>query len=174
MSSRENYVLYNQELNDLDRTATQPQEMAQIAVLANLFADGLAEFHQCSGIINNKVRMHFESKTFDAVIARVFGCFLPIGEDFFIPLPVLHVGVFGGPAISDPIRLGILRSAARAAGKTDDDSYLEDFGEEDGLAEGIDVFLGMLGIGMNGVAMTTESGDANSPVFKLFLPGFGL
>src|SRR2546429_356633 len=77
-------------------------------------------------------------------------------------------------SISDPIRLGILRSAARAAGKTDDDSYVEDFGEEDGLAEGIDVFLGMLGIGMNGVAMTTESGDANSPVFKLFLPGFGL
>src|SRR5438874_2470335 len=117
---------------DFDRIAALPEEMAQIAVPANFFADSLAEFHQCSGIINNKVRMHFESKTFDAVIARVFGCFLPIRDDFFFPLPVLHVGVFGGPAISDPIRLGILRSAARAAGKTDDDSYVEDFGEEDG------------------------------------------
>src|SRR2546429_4696473 len=59
-------------------------------------------------------------------------------------------------SISDPIRLGILRSAARAAGKTDDDSYVEDFGEEDGLAEGIDVFLGMLGIGMNGDRKSTR------------------
>ncbi len=27
---------------------------------------------------------------------------------------------------------------------------------------------------MNGVAMTTESGDANPPAFKLFQPGFRL
>src|SRR5260370_17731836 len=32
----------------------------------------------------------------------------------------------------------------------------------------------MLGIGMNGVAVAAESGDANSPVFKPFLPSLGL
>src|ERR1700730_516139 len=116
--------------------------------------------------------MHFEREALDPVLPGVFRLFLPIGNDSFFPLPILHLRVFGRRPVSDPIRLGILRSAARAAGKTDDDFYLEDFGEEDGLAEGIDVFLGMLGIGMNGVAMTTESGNANSAVFKFFLPGF--
>src|SRR6266849_1577817 len=99
---------------------------------------------------------------------------LPVRNDFFLPLPVLHLGVFGRPAIGDPVRLGILGSAARTAGKTDDDFYIQDFGKEDGLAERIDVFLGLLGIGVNGVAMTTQSGNANPPVFKLFLPGFRL
>src|SRR5260370_5139845 len=117
--------------------------------------------------------MHFEREALDPVLPGVFRLFLPIGNDSFFPLPVLHLRIFGRPAIGYPIRLGILRSAARAAGKADDDFYFEDFSEEDGLAEGIDVFLGMLGIRMNGVAMTTERGDANSAVFKFFLPGFG-
>src|SRR5467141_4510023 len=117
--------------------------------------------------------MHFEGEALDPVLPGVLRLFLPIGNDSFFPLPVLHLRIFGRPAIGYPIRLGILRSAARAAGKADDDFYVEDFSEEDGLAEGIDVFLGMLGIRMNGVAMTTESGDANSAVFEFFLPGFG-
>src|SRR5947207_749234 len=86
----EKSALFTEKVDDFDRIAALPEEMAQITVRANFFADGLAEFHQCSGIINNKVRMHFESKTFDAVIARVFVCFLPIGDDFYFPLQVLH------------------------------------------------------------------------------------
>src|SRR2546430_5046079 len=81
------------------------------------------------------------------MLAGVFRLFLPVWNDLFFPLPVLHLGVLRRPAIGDPIRLGILWSAAGAAGKTDDDSYIKDFGEEHGLAEGIDVFLGMLEIG---------------------------
>src|SRR5205807_535630 len=99
---------------------------------------------------------------------------LPVWNDFLFPLPVLHLGVFRRPAIGDPVRLSVLGSPARTAGKADDDLHFEHFGQEDGFAEGIDVFLGMLGVGMNGVAMTTESGDAYSPVFKLFQPSSGL
>src|SRR5882762_1374140 len=120
------------------------------------------------------VRVHFERKTFDAVIARVFGCILPVRDDFFFPLPVLHLSVLGRPTVGDPVGLRVLRRGTRAARKTDDDFHIEHFREKDGVAEGIDIFLGMLGIGMNGVAVATERGDANSSVFKLFLPGFGL
>src|SRR5437588_5355728 len=118
--------------------------------------------------------MHFEREALNAMLARIFGGILPVRNDFFSPLPVLHLGVFGRPAIGDPVRLGVLRSTARATGKADDHFYIEDFGEEDGLAKCIDIFLGMLGIGMNGIAVTTESGDANPAVFKFFQPGFGL
>src|SRR5882762_10156300 len=104
--------------------------------------------------------MHFKREALDPVLARIFRSILPVRNYFFFPLPVLHLGMFGGPAVSDPVRLGILRSAARAARKTDDNFDVEHFREKDGVAEGIDIFLGMLGIGMNGVAMTTEGGDA--------------
>src|SRR5216117_2505397 len=118
--------------------------------------------------------MHFEREALNAMLARIFGGILPVWNDLFFPLPVLHLGVFGRPAIGDPVRLGILRSAPRAARKTADHFYFKHFGEQDGLAERIDIFLGVLGIGMNGVAMTTESGDANPAVFKLFQPSFRL
>src|SRR5216684_9288930 len=117
--------------------------------------------------------MHFEREALDPMLARVFRGILPIRNDFFFPLPVLHLGVFGGPAVSDPVRLGVLWSAARAAGKTNDHFYIEDFGEEHGLAERINIFLRVLSIGVNGVAVATEGGDAETPVFKFFLPGFG-
>ena len=68
--------------------------------------------------------MHFEREALDPVLPGVFRLFLPIGNDSFFPLPVLHLRVFGRPAIGYPIRLGILRSAARAAGKADDDFYV--------------------------------------------------
>src|SRR5216684_9148849 len=114
--------------------------------------------------------MHFEREALDPMLARVFRGILPIRNDFFFPLPVLHLGIFGGPAVSDPVRLSVLGSAARAAGKTNDHFYIEDFGEEHGLAECINIFLRVLSIGMNGIAVATESGDANPAVLKLFLP----
>src|SRR5260370_7401834 len=117
--------------------------------------------------------MHFECEALYAMLASVFRGVLPVRNDFFFPLPVLHLGVFGGPAIGDPVGLGVLRSAARTAGKADDDFYIEDFGEEHGLAERVDIFLSVLEIGMNGIAVTTERGDVNSAVFKFFLPCFG-
>ena len=67
-----------------------------------------------------------------------------------------------------------MRRAAGTTGKANDDFHVEHFGEEDGLAKGAYVFLGMLGIGMNGVPVATEGGNANPLVFKFFLPGLGL
>src|SRR5882762_2685677 len=118
--------------------------------------------------------MHFEREALDPVLARIFRSILPVRNYFFFPLPVLHLGIFGGPAVSDPVRLGILGSAARAARKTDDDFHVEHFREKDGLAKGVYVFLGMLGIGMNGIAVATERGDANPFFLKPFLPSLGL
>src|SRR5947207_749231 len=53
----EKSALFTEKVDDFDRIAALPEEMAQITVRANFFADGLAEFHQCSGIINNKVQI---------------------------------------------------------------------------------------------------------------------
>src|SRR6266403_2552684 len=167
-------ALLAEEMNDFDGIAALPEKVAQIAVRADFFADGFAELHQRSRVVNNEVRMHFERQAFDAVIARMFGRFLPVGDDLFFPLPVLHLGVLGRPAVGDPVGLGILGSSAGAAGKADDDFHVEHFGEEDGLAKGVYVFLGVLGIGMNGVPVATEGGNANPLVFKFFLPGLGL
>src|SRR5207245_6283648 len=88
------------------------------------------------------------------------------------PLPVLHLCVFGRPAVGGPIRLGILRCAAGTAGKANDDFNIEHFGEEDRFAKNVDVLLREFGIGMQRVAMTTESGDANAAVFEFLLPRF--
>src|SRR6266850_2321084 len=163
-----------EEVNDFDGIAALPKKVAEIAVRADFFADGFAELHKRSRVVNNKVRMHFERQAFDAVITRVFGRFLPVGDDSFLPLPVLHLGVLRRPAVGDPVGLGILGSSAGAAGKTHDDFHVEHFGEEDGLAKGVYVFLGVLRIGMNGVPVATEGGNANPLVFKFFLPGLGL
>src|SRR5260370_16590624 len=102
------------------------------------------------------------------MFARVFRLFLPIRDDFLFPLPVLHFGVFRGPAIGDPVRLSILRSAPRTAGKTDDNFYSEDFGKEHGLAERIDVFLRVLAIGMHGIPMTPATPNPIPPFLQLF------
>src|SRR6266850_1050542 len=162
-----------EKVNDFDRIAALPEEVAEIAVRADFFADGFAELHQRSGVVDDEVRMHFERQAFDAVITRVFGCFLPVGDDLFFPLPVLHLSVFRRPAVGDPVGLRVLGRSAGAAGKTDDDFYVEHFGKEDGLAKSVYVFLSVFGIGMNGVAVATEGGNVNPLVFKSFLPSLG-
>src|SRR6266850_561413 len=110
-------ALLAEEVNDFDRIADLPEEVAEIAVGADFFADGFAEFHERSRVVDDEVRMHFERKAFDAVITRVFGCFLPVRDDFFLPLPVLHLSVFRRPAVGDPVGLGVLGRASGTAGK---------------------------------------------------------
>src|SRR5713226_80883 len=168
----ENRALFSKKVDDFDRIAALPEEVAQIAVRANLLAGGFAELHEGARIIDDEVWVHLEGEALDAVLTGEFRGILPVRHDSFFPLPVLHLAVFGRPAIGNPIRLGILGSAARTAGEAHDHFYIQDFGEKDSLAKRIDVFLGMLGIGMDGVAMATESGNANPAVFKLFQPGF--
>src|SRR6266850_1418727 len=166
-------ALLVEEVDNFDGIAALPEKMAQIAVRADFFANGFAELHERSGVVNDKVRMHFERQAFDAMIACVFGCFLPVGDDLFLPLPILHLSVFRRPAVGDPVGLRVLGSSPGAAGKADDDFHVEHFGEEDGLAKSVYVFLGVFGIGMNGVAVATEGGNVNPLVFKSFLPSLG-
>src|SRR6266850_2293072 len=104
-----------------------------------------------------------ESKIQDAILVDVFG----------IEGGVLHMCVFRRPAVGDPVGLRVLGRSAGAAGKTDDDFYVEHFGKEDGLAKSVYVFLSVFGIGMNGVAVATEGGNVNPLVFKSFLPSLG-
>src|SRR5256884_6453433 len=47
-------------------------------------------------------------------------------------------------------------------------------GEKHGFAECVDIFFGDAGIGMDGVAVTTQRGHANAAVLEFFHPGFGL
>src|SRR5258708_5613349 len=168
----EKRALFSQKADDFDRIATLPEQVAQIAVRADLFANGLPELHKGARFLDNKIRVHLEGEALDAMLAREFRGVLPVRDDFFSPLPVLHLGVFGGPAVTHPFLLGVLRSATGTAGKTDNHFYLEHFREQDGFAKRINIFLRMLGIGMNGVAVTTERGNANPAVHKLFEPGF--
>src|SRR5690242_16802912 len=168
-----NGALLAEEMDDFDGIAALPEKMAQVIVGANFFADGLAKLDERARVVDNKVGMHLESQALDAVFAGVFRGFLPVRDDFFLPLPILHLGVFGRPAIGDPVGLSVLRSASGAAGKTDDDFDVEHFCKEDGFAESVDVFLRVIGVGMDRIAVTTKGGDVNAAVFKLFLPGLG-
>src|SRR5580700_6360550 len=170
----ENGALTAEEVDDFDGIAALPKEMTEIIVGADFFADGFAEFQQRARVVDGEVGMHFERKTLDAVFAGEFRGVFPIRDDFFFPLPVLHLGVLGGPAVGDPVRLRVLRSAAGAAGEADDNFYVQHFREKNSFAKSIDVFLGVFGVGMNGIAMTTEGSDADAAVFKFFQPGFGL
>src|SRR5207302_3589112 len=43
----------------------------------------------------------------NAVLAREFGCLLPIRNDFSFPLPVLYLRIFRRPTIRNPVRHGV-------------------------------------------------------------------
>src|SRR5712692_387952 len=166
-------ALLAEKMDDLDGIAALPEEVAEIAVRANLLADSFAKFHQRARVVNHKIRSHFKGEPGDAVSTRERRRFLPIRNHLFFPLPVLHPSILGGPAIRDPVGLGIQRRSARAAGKANNNFHAEHLREEDGLAEGGNVFLGVSGIRVKRVAMTTERGDANTAIFKFFLPSCG-
>src|ERR1700730_3320422 len=105
--------------------------------------------------------MHFKGEFADAVFAGKFRSFLPVGNDLFFPLPVLHFGVFGRPAVSNPVGLSVGWGAARATGKTYDHFNAEALGEQDGLAKSFRVVFSVLGVWMDGIAVTTKCGDVN-------------
>src|SRR6266566_9410714 len=170
----ENGALLAKEVDDFDGIAALPEEVAEVAVCADFFADGFAKFQQRARVIDDKVGMHFEGEALDAVFTRVFCLLLPERDHFFFPLPVLHLGIFGRPAVCDPVRLGVLGGAARAARKANDDFYTENFREKHGVAESVDVLLSVLWIGMKRIAVAAQSGDANPAAFEFFLPCFGL
>ena len=116
-------ALFAKEVNHFDWIAALPEEVAEVAVRADFFADGFAEFHERSRVVDDKVRVHFEREAFDAMITRVFGGFLPVGDDFFFPLPILHLRVLGRPAIGRPVGHGVACITSRASRESDDDVH---------------------------------------------------
>src|SRR6266850_481229 len=48
-------ALLAEKVNDFDGIAALPEEVAEVAVRANFFADGFAELHQRSRVVNNEV-----------------------------------------------------------------------------------------------------------------------
>ena len=64
-------------------------------------------------------------------------------------------------------------SATGTSRKSDDHFDIQHFRQEHGLAERVDIFLRVLNVGMNWIAVTTEGGDANALVFKFLLPSLG-
>src|SRR5882724_335257 len=168
-----NGALFSEEVNDFDGIAALPEEVAEIAVGADFFAGSFAELQQSARIVNDEVGVHLEREPMHTVFAGVFGGVFPVGDDAFFPLPVLHLGVFGRPAVSDPVGLRVGGRTAGTAGETDDDFDFQHFREENSLAERVDVFLGVFCVGMNRVAVAAESGYANVLVFKFPEPGFG-
>src|SRR5579871_3651172 len=109
--------------------AALPEKMTEVAIRTDLFADGFAQFKERARVIDDKVGMHFEREALDAMRAGKLGGFLPIRNDFFFPLPLEHFVKFRGPAIGNPVWLRVLRRAARAARKSDDDFHVEHFRE---------------------------------------------
>src|SRR5437868_4137571 len=117
--------------------------------------------------------MHLQTDAMDAVFARELRGFLPVRDDFFFPLPVKHLAVFGRPAIRDPVWLRVRRSAARAAGKANDHFHLKPFSEQYSLAKDFAVARRMLFVRMHGVTVTAQRGNTDSAILKLFLPRLG-
>ena len=96
-------------MDDFDRIAALPEQVAQVAIGADFFADGFAQAQQRLWVVDHEVRVHFECELLDAVLARELRSFFPVGNDFLFPLPVEHLAVFGGPAICYPVRHGFGR-----------------------------------------------------------------
>src|SRR6266436_8854150 len=161
-------------MNYFYRIATLPEKMAQVAICSDFFANGFAQFHQGERVVNHKVGMHFERQTFDAMGTRVLRSVLPIRDDLFFPLPLQHLVVFRRPAVSDPVRLGVGRSASGTSGKTDDNLNVEHFRKQNCFTKSVGIFLRVLGVGMNWISVATEGRDAQTLIFKSLLPGFGL
>ena len=110
-----NCALLAEEVDDFNGIASLPEKMAEIAVGADFLTDSFAELQKRAGIVDHEIGMHFKGEFADAVFASKFRGFLPVGDDFFFPLPVLHFGVFGRPAVGYPVGLGVCFGSAGTA-----------------------------------------------------------
>src|ERR1700688_509191 len=55
-----NRALIAEKVDDLDGIASLPEEMAEIAVGTDFFADSFAELQKCAWIVDHEIRMHFK------------------------------------------------------------------------------------------------------------------
>jgi len=159
-------------MDHFHRIATLPEKMAQVAVGANLFANGFAEPQQWSVDCKRRSWMHLESQAVYTVFTRKFRQFLPARNDLFIPLPLQHGVVFGRPTVRDPVRLSIRGRTTRTPGEAT--MTLTPMRSASST-----VFLNVstsvaacLGSGCTGIPMAAQRGHANSAIFKLLKPRF--
>src|SRR5215469_13411736 len=122
------HSLLTEKVNLLHRVATLPEKMAQIAIRADLFADGFPQPQERARIVNNKVWMHFKSEAMDTVIAREFRRFLPVRNDLLLPLPLQHLVVLFWPTVSHPVGLRVCRRPSRATGESLDYLHINQLG----------------------------------------------
>src|SRR3569833_631995 len=105
--------MLSQHPNHFDGVTPLPEEMAEVAIGADLFSHGLAETKQRARVVDDESRMHFEGELMDVMFACKLGCFLPVRNDFFFPLPIEDLRVFGRPSISGPVGHGVGGRSAR-------------------------------------------------------------
>src|SRR5215469_15250973 len=114
--------------------------------------------------------MHLQRNSADAVLPRKFGSPLPVGDHFFIPLPIQHLCIFRRPTVGDPVRLGLGRGAARATRKPDNNANVKPLGQENGFLKCLYVVRGVFSIGVYWIAVATQSSHANAASLELFFP----
>src|SRR5258707_1781341 len=168
----ENRFLLSQEMNHFDGIATLPEQMAEVAVRADFLAHRLAKLHQRAWIIDNKIRMHLQRNAMYAVLAREFRSFLPVRNNLFFPLPILHFRVFRRPSIRDPVRLRVGWRAPGAAGKSYNHAHVEPFRQQNRLAKALAIVCSMFFVRMNRVSVTAQRGYVNATVLKFLFPCF--
>ena len=151
----EETLLFARHPNDGYRVAPLPEQVAQVAIGADLRPHRLTQPEKRQRIVNHEVRVHLERKPVNSMLAGELRRFLPIRNEPLLPLPILHFGVFGWPAVRDPVGLRIGRSTARASGKTDNDLHSELLGQQDRTLKGRDITIGNGLIRMYRIAMTT-------------------
>jgi len=143
-----------------------PEKMAGIEIHADIFARGFAQAESGLNVVNDEAGMRFDGH-FDSVVGGKLTCFLPVGKNFFVPLPFECFEKFRGPGGDDPIgTLGVV-AVAGTTGKSDYDGNLEFFGKLYRFAKCFVVFASQVAIGVHGIAVTGKSADGEARIANL-------
>ena len=74
-----------------------PEKMAGIEIRTDFWTDRITQPQQCFGIVNDKSGVPFQGNHVHAVVAAELHFFLPIRENFLIPLPIQNAQEIGRP-----------------------------------------------------------------------------
>ena len=90
-------------VDHLHRITPLPEQVAEVAVRTDLFANGLAQLDQRVRVVGYEAGMHLDGNLLDPVRPHELHCFPPVRDDDLLPLPGDDFVVVGGPAVSDPV-----------------------------------------------------------------------
>src|SRR6267143_4194004 len=97
----------------LDRVASLPEQMTEIAIGPDFLTDGVPELQQRLRVVHHEIRVHFKPQALHSMLARELRRFLPVRNDLLLPLPFQHFLIFRRPAVVDPVRLSVSRRSSR-------------------------------------------------------------